>query len=544
MVGALLIDLGKLPVEGPSLDLSGGYEPDSKYAAATFFGTHIAHASVTSSRISASSTLSSVRADPVVAQVRRGGHQELVRLALDQERPLVLGEPEAHHRLVARESDVHERCPPGTSPGRGSGARSSAAGSARPAARRRQRSRAASCPQTGQDDPMDVSRRTVLATGCPASPEPRARRCARRGRAPRREGAGQGPPGPVGGGVPPQWRRARRASGSAAASTASAAPAAGGSSAAVRASPSNAGEGGLLGLAVSPTSAQDPLAVRVLLDRVGQPHRADEVRHGRLGRGSSCWSPASRWQHDPQRRTAALRSRAACCSPPPATPATVRVRRTATHSAARSCGSPRTAASRRATRSATTSGATATATHRASPSTGRAALGGRARPERPRRAEPHREGRQLRLADRRGRRRPRPVPGPARDLADRRVLAQRHRHRTRPRVGRRPAAASRSGRSVSPVRTPGARSASSTAASDASAPCRRLPTAACGSPPATATAGVTRSPATTGSSASACDGCCPVVSRLAEFILRRRGTRRLEGLAPQPPTRVRRWRRP
>ena len=49
--------------------------------------------------------------------------------------------------------------------------------------------------------------------------------------------------------------------------------------------------------------------------------------------------------------------------------------RTATASAARSCGSPRTASRRRATRSTTRSGPTATATSRDSPSTTRAGCG-------------------------------------------------------------------------------------------------------------------------------------------------------------------------
>jgi hypothetical protein len=47
--------------------------------------------------------------DPVIPQVARARHQELVRLGADQGVALLLGEPEAHRGLVAREG--HEDDP-------------------------------------------------------------------------------------------------------------------------------------------------------------------------------------------------------------------------------------------------------------------------------------------------------------------------------------------------------------------------------------------------------------------------------------------------
>ena len=77
-------------------------------SALTFFGTHIRHASRTSSRISSDVDRGEAHDDPLVAQVGRLRQQELLRLGGDQGVALVLREPEAHQRLVAGERDEHD----------------------------------------------------------------------------------------------------------------------------------------------------------------------------------------------------------------------------------------------------------------------------------------------------------------------------------------------------------------------------------------------------------------------------------------------------
>ena len=138
------------------------------------------------------------------------------------------------------------------------------------------------------------------------------------------------------------------------------------------------GEGGLLGLALSPTFATDrwlyimhtsPTDNRIVRIRLENGALDTATRAGAAQR-----HPA---QQVPQRRPAAVR---------PGRQALRRDRRRperrlragpSTTSPARSCGSTRTAPSRPTTRSATTCGATATATRRAWRSTPRAGCGSR-----------------------------------------------------------------------------------------------------------------------------------------------------------------------
>ena len=135
-----------------------------------------------------------------------------------------------------------------------------------------------------------------------------------------------------------------------------------------------AGEGGLLGLAVSPDYATDSTVFAYFTRGLGERRRPDDVRRRGALRAARPCSTASR----PGRSTTAAGSRSgptATSTSAPASRAGPTCRRTATRSAARSCGSPRTATRRRATRSpARRSGASATATCRAWRGTSRGQL--------------------------------------------------------------------------------------------------------------------------------------------------------------------------
>ena len=72
----------------------------SSRAAATFLGTHIRQASITSSRISSGLRAGYQRVRRVKPLVGQPGQCELARLGRDQGVPLLLGKPETHRRLV------------------------------------------------------------------------------------------------------------------------------------------------------------------------------------------------------------------------------------------------------------------------------------------------------------------------------------------------------------------------------------------------------------------------------------------------------------